>query len=61
MEQEISIMDILSDKTKEDIKLFIINSFISVDEKKRKEFEIIIHKVITDCTQDQKIPKNQNT
>jgi|LauGreDrversion4_2_1035121.scaffolds.fasta_scaffold01473_11 hypothetical protein len=58
MGQEISIMNMLSDKTKEDIKLFVINSFLSTDEEKRKEFERLIHKVIIDCTLNQKINKN---
>lgn len=58
MSQEISSMWILSDKTKESIDLFITNSFLSEDREKRKEFENIIHKVIIDCTLDQKINKN---
>jgi hypothetical protein len=58
MGQEISIMNMLSDKTKEDIKLFVINSFLSTDEEKRKDFERLIHKVIIDCTLNQKINKN---
>lgn len=58
MGQEISIMNMLSDKTNEDIKLFVINSFLSTDEEKRKEFERLIHKVIIDCTLNQKINKN---
>lgn len=58
MGQEISIMNMLSDKTNEAIKLFVINSFLSTDEEKRKEFERLIHKVIIDCTINKKINKN---
>ena len=52
-------MDILSEKTREEIKLFITNSFLSADDDKRKQFESIITKVIVDSTINSKINKNQ--
>ena len=58
MSENINIMDILSEKTREEIKSFITNSFLSVDEEKRKQFESIITKVIIDSTINSKINKN---
>jgi hypothetical protein len=58
MSENVNIMDILSKKTREEIELFITNSFLSVDEEKRKQFESIITKVIIDSTINSKINKN---
>lgn len=58
MSENVNIMDILSEKTREEIKLFVTNSFLSVDGEKRKQFESIITKVIIDSTINSKINKN---
>ena len=58
MSENVNIMDILSEKTREEIKSFITNSFLSIDEEKRKQFESIITKVIIDSTINSKINKN---
>ncbi len=58
MKEYVNIMDILSKKTKEEIELFITNSFLSADVEKRKQFESIIAKVIVDSTMNSKIIKN---
>lgn len=58
MKENVNIMDILSEKTREEIRIFVTNSFLSVDEEKRKQFESIITKVIIDSTINSKINKN---
>jgi len=53
-----NIMEVLSKKTKDEIASFITNSFLSVDEEKRKEFEMIITKVIIETMTNPQIRKN---
>jgi hypothetical protein len=58
MMENTNIMDVLSKKTKGEIASFVTNSFLSVDEEKRKEFEMIITKVIIEAMTNPQIRKN---
>ncbi len=40
------MLDAISEKTKKDIELFIINSPLSEDEQSKKKFYDILHKVM---------------
>ncbi len=46
MEDKIKVLDILSEKTRNDIKLFVVNSSISDDPIRKKKFYDIIQRVI---------------
>jgi hypothetical protein len=46
MEDQIKVLDILSEKTRNDIKLFVVNSCISDDPIRKKKFYDIIQRVI---------------
>jgi len=50
MQEEIKILDILSDKTKDDIKFFVTNSSISDDPERKKKFYDIIQRVIVESS-----------
>ena len=50
MEEDIKILDILSDKTKKDIKLFVANCSISDDPIRKKKFYDLIQRVIFEST-----------
>lgn len=50
MKEDIKVLDILSDKTKKDIDLFVINSFLSEDTKRKKEFYNIIQRIIVESS-----------
>lgn len=46
MDNKIKMLDSISEKTKKDIELFIINSPLSEDEQSKKKFYDILHKVM---------------
>lgn len=48
--EEIKILDILSDKTKLDIKIFVTNCSISDDPERKKNFYDIIQRVIVESS-----------
>jgi hypothetical protein len=50
MKRDIKILDILSEKTKKDIDLFVVNSFLSEDKERNKEFYNIIQRVIVESS-----------
>lgn len=50
MKEDIKVLDILSNKTKKDIDLFVINSFLSGDTKRKKEFYNIIQRIIVESS-----------
>jgi hypothetical protein len=50
MQEDIKILDILSDKTKSDIKIFVTNCSISDDPVRKKKFYDIIQRVIFEST-----------
>jgi hypothetical protein len=50
MEEDIKILDILSDKTKKDIKIFVANCSISDDPIRKKKFYDLIQRVIFEST-----------
>jgi hypothetical protein len=50
MQGDIKILDILSEKTKKDIDLFVVNSFLSEDKERNKEFYNIIQRVIVESS-----------
>jgi len=50
MQEDIKILDILSDKTKSDIKIFVANCSISDDPVRKKKFYDIIQRVIFEST-----------
>jgi len=49
-EEEIKILGILSDKTRDDIKFFVTNCSISDDPERKKKFYDIIQRVIVEST-----------
>ena len=49
-EEEIKILGILSDKTRDDIKFFVTNCSISDDTERKKKFYDIIQRVIVEST-----------
>jgi hypothetical protein len=46
MKEQIKVFDILSEKTRNDIKFFVVNSSISDDPVRKKKFYDIIQRVI---------------
>ena len=48
--EEIKILGILSDKTRDDIKFFVTNCSISDDPERKKKFYDIIQRVIVEST-----------
>jgi hypothetical protein len=46
MQEQIKVFDILSEKTRNDIKFFVTNSSISDDPERKKKFYDIIQRVI---------------
>lgn len=50
MQENIKILDILSEKTRKDIKLFVINSSLSEDPIREKIFYDIIQRVIVESS-----------
>lgn len=50
MQEEIKVLDILSDKTKNDIKIFVTNCSISDDPVRKKIFYDLIQRIIFEST-----------
>lgn len=50
MQEEIKVLDILSEKTKSDIKIFVTNCSISDDPVRKKKFYDIIQRVIVESS-----------
>ena len=50
MKEEIKILNILSEKTKNDIKIFVTNCSISEDPERKKKFYDIIQRVIVESS-----------
>jgi hypothetical protein len=50
MQGDIKILGILSEKTKKDIDFFVVNSFLSEDKERNKEFYNIIQRVIVESS-----------
>ena len=48
MDNRIKMLDALSEKTKNEIELFVINSYLSEDDSARKKFYDILHKVMVE-------------
>ena len=47
-EKEIGILGVLDEKTRKDIDLFVINSYLSVDKNKVNKFYSLIQRVIVE-------------
>jgi len=60
MQEEIKILNILSEKTKKDIKMFVANCSISEDPERKKKFYDIIQKVIIESSLGMKDKINLN-
>jgi hypothetical protein len=50
MEEEIKILDILSEKTRKDIKIFVANCSISDDPVRKSKFYDLIQRVIVESS-----------
>lgn len=48
MKEELTILKVLKEKTRKDIDLFVINSYLSVDKDKTKEFYSLVQRIIVE-------------
>jgi len=59
MDKKPDILRMLPEKTQKDLDLFVINSFISIDEEKKNAFYNLIQRVIVETvTSQNKLKKN---
>lgn len=50
MDKKPDIFKILTEKTQKDLDLFVANSYISVDEQKRKDFYSLVQRIIVETS-----------